>query len=418
MGSWSAPIIQSADVAAREDAAASRPTTSCSTPRAASRIAFAIAAPRASSRARSRRGRAGRAGRRRRTSRGRAARAGRRAAGRISRPPSLPRARRARSRRAARRARVRIVPSSSLQRDVAGEAVADDHVGRARRAGRGPRRCRRSRARVAASSACASSVSWLPFSGSSPIESSRTSGSRDVEDLLREDRRPCGRTGAGARAGRRRSRPRRSARTGPSRGRDRRPRSPGRSTPGRRRMCEQAGREHRARVPGRDDRVGVAVADRAARRRRARSPASRAPPRPASRPSRSLSVASTSSSPPRVEAGRAEEDGVDAVARRPRARRRRSRPGARSPPIASTAIRTAHSATGRECGAARPRGPCTCWQVGQTRCGRFGLAAGRADVHARRLDAVLGAALVATGLGGFLLGDCHERLRSVAERRS
>ena len=37
------------------------------------------------------------------------------------------------------------------------------------------------------SSACASSVSWLPFSCSSPIESSRTRGSLDLEDLLGED---------------------------------------------------------------------------------------------------------------------------------------------------------------------------------------------------------------------------------------
>src|SRR5438093_13692785 len=35
------------------------------------------------------------------------------------------------------------------------------------------------------------------------------------------------------------------------------------------------------------------------------------------------------------------------------------------------------------------------------------LAARRADVHPRRLDAVLRAALVAAGLGGFLLRNCH-----------
>ena len=44
----------------------------------------------------------------------------------------------------------------------------------------------------------------------------------------------------------------------------------------------------------------------------------------------------------------------------------------------------------------------------------LGLMAGRADVDARRFDAVLRAPLVSTGLRCFLLGDCHERLRSIA----
>ena len=43
--------------------------------------------------------------------------------------------------------------------------------------------------------------------------------------------------------------------------------------------------------------------------------------------------------------------------------------------------------------------------------------AGRADVDARRLDAVLRAALVAAGLRCFLLRDGHERLRSIARGR-
>src|SRR2546425_5044645 len=41
----------------------------------------------------------------------------------------------------------------------------------------------------------------------------------------------------------------------------------------------------------------------------------------------------------------------------------------------------------------------------------------RAEVQPRRVDRVLGATLVAAGLRGFLLGDCHERPRSVANRR-
>ena len=46
------------------------------------------------------------------------------------------------------------------------------------------------------------------------------------------------------------------------------------------------------------------------------------------------------------------------------------------------------------------------------------LAAGRADVHARRFDPVLGAALVAAGLGGFLLRDSHWSRGSIATRIS
>src|SRR4051812_33417640 len=48
--------------------------------------------------------------------------------------------------------------------------------------------------------------------------------------------------------------------------------------------------------------------------------------------------------------------------------------------------------------------------------GPLGPAALRADVQARRLDLVLRAALVATRLGRFLLGDGHGR-RSVAAHR-
>ena len=90
-------------------------------------------------------------------------------AGRRDRVPSAPR--RGPRRRPPRRALDR------LQRDVAGEAVGDDHVGRVGRAGRGPRRCRRSRSRSApASAACASTTSGVPFFGSSPTESSATRG--------------------------------------------------------------------------------------------------------------------------------------------------------------------------------------------------------------------------------------------------
>ena len=68
-GSQSAPMLTRSS----PSRSASRSTTSCSTPRAASRIAFAIASE-TSFRARSRPARAGRGGRRRRTCRGRGAR--------------------------------------------------------------------------------------------------------------------------------------------------------------------------------------------------------------------------------------------------------------------------------------------------------------------------------------------------------
>ena len=67
------------------------------------------------------------------------------------------------------------------------------------------------RSPLGASSACASSVSWLPFSGSSPIERRPTVGLADVQHLLREDGAHVGELERGARAGRRRSRQRRSA---------------------------------------------------------------------------------------------------------------------------------------------------------------------------------------------------------------
>ena len=103
-------------------------------------------------------------------------------------PAELARASSRRSPRAAGRAARRSSPSSSFSAML---PVKPSVTRRRRRraAGRGPRRCRRSRSRRASrSSACASSVSWLPFSGSSPIESRRTVGSRDAEDLRGEDR--------------------------------------------------------------------------------------------------------------------------------------------------------------------------------------------------------------------------------------
>ena len=140
-----------------------------------------------------------------------------------------------------------------LQRDVAGEAVADDDVGLALEQRRGPRCCPRNAGRTPASSACASSVSWLPFSGSSPIESRRTRGSRTprissakTAPMRRELHEVLG--------------PRVGVRAGVDQHRWGRGVAgittaiPGRWTPGSRLTCEQRRGEHGAGVAGRDAR--------------------------------------------------------------------------------------------------------------------------------------------------------------------
>ena len=303
-------------------------------------------------------------------------------------------------------------PLEQLQRHVAGEAVADDDVGGAGAAGRGSRRCRRSRARSSASSACASSVSWLPFSGSSPIESRRTSGCAMLEDLLRRRSRPCsanwsrcsGRASAFAPASSSTDGPR-CVGIGTAIAGRMHAGHPAQVEQARRRASRPCSRPRRPRRRGpRRRRGSAATSERVA--------ASRARPRPASRASRSRSVASTSSSPPRVEAGRAEEHGVDPVGgglerarddlvrargRRPSRRPRRG-PSGYGARRAERLDLAALVRLARRADAVRP----------------LRLMAGRADVDARRLDAVLRAALVAAGLRGFLLGDCHERLPSIA----
>src|SRR3954452_9184118 len=89
-------------------------------------------------------------------------------------------------------------------------------------------------------------------------------------------------------------------------------------------------------------------------------------------------------------------------------------PGPRSPPMASTATRTV---TGLEAGAERLDVAALVRLAVRAHAMRdLRLPAGRADVHPRSFDAVLGAALVAAGLAGLFLGDCHRR-RSIASLR-
>src|SRR3954452_13236430 len=82
-------------------------------------------------------------------------------------------------------------------------------------------------------------------------------------------------------------------------------------------------------------------------------------------------------------------------------------PGALSPPSASTATRVTESGSleAQRLDLAAPVG--AAGRADAVRALRR--PALRARVDARRLDRVRGAALVATGLGGFPLGDSHER---------
>ena len=259
-------------------------------------------------------------------------------------------------------------PFEQLQRDVAREAVADDDVGGALRAGRGSRRCRRTRASLAASSAYASSVSWLPFSGSSPIESSRTSGSPDLEDLLREDDAHVReleqvlRARVGVRAA-----VEQDGRAALASGSGRR--SPAASRPGsagggaaRRRASHRCSRPRRRRPPGpRRPRHA---------RRRATSPAFA---RTASAGFSCISI--TLGRLDQLEAVRVESRPGRRGRRRSRrrqrrARRRRSRSGARSPPM--RVDRDAGQGYGAGVRSGSISRPLYVLQVGQTWCGRLG----------------------------------------------
>ena len=89
--------------------------------------------------------------------------------------------------------------SAACRQEVAAFRVACERGGRWRRAAHAP-----------------AASSWLPFSGSSPIESSRTRGLATSEDLLGEDDSHVRELDAGARVARRRSRRRRAEPTGRS----------------------------------------------------------------------------------------------------------------------------------------------------------------------------------------------------------
>ena len=319
-----------------------------------------------------RRGRAGRGGRRRRTCPGRAgaqlARGGRISSRRPCRASVEAISRSASS-------SVLIVPSSSFRQtlpvkpSVTTTSAAPSSSSRHSTL---PSKCRS----LAARSSCASSVSWFPFSASSPIESSRPAGRVDARGSPPRRPRPCGRTGAGARGARRRSRRRRAGRSGrAARGsaRDRRAahaREAGAGGGARPRASRRCCRRRRRRRPPRRRRArrrstselsglartasaGFSSISIASAPRRARAPASR-PARPEEDHGDALGAAS--SAPATTSSGRAiAAEGVD---------------------------RDASHYGGLEARAARPRGPCRC-----RRSGRRGGVAWAARSSGRRSGA-------------------------------
>ena len=214
---------------------------------------------------------------------------------------------------------------------------------------------------------CASRVSRLPFSGSSPIESRPTVGTADADDLLGEDRAHVGeleqvlRAGVGVGAGvdqdRRARGARESARRSPAGSR----RAAARSRAARRPASLRCCRPRRRRRPRRARRRGTP--------RRASCRASHAPRRPASRACRRPAERGRPRGPGRA-AGRppCEPKRIGSI---PSARAARApamiSSGARSPPIASTATRTAtESSYGAGASSGSTSRPRYVPQVGQT----------------------------------------------------
>ena len=172
-------------------------------------------------------------------------------------------------------------------------------------------------------------------------------------------------------------------------------------------------REHRARVPRGDDDVGVPVGDRPTARTSDESGFART----ASTGWSSIAIALRRLDEwqaVRLEPGRAEEDRRDIRRTRPRPHRRRSRrerglPLARRPRPGSCAGRL------RRLDAERLDLPAPVRLAVRADAVRaLRLPAVRADLHARRRDPVLRAALVAPRLRCLSLRDGHERLRSIA----
>ena len=292
-------------------------------------------------------------------------------------------------------------PLEQLERDVAGEAVGDDHIGGARAAGRGPRRCRRSSGgRPHAAAGAHRSSAGSPCSSSSPIESNRTSGSvtpsissLKMAPICANCSRCSGRASAFAPASRSTEGPQRAgsgprsqaaARRRGGAGGGGRPRASRRCCPRRPRRPPHA----RRRPYGRDEARVRLGAHRLGGLLRHVDPVG----------------CDDELQAVRVETGRPVERDVDPVcgcvecaedhlARRPVTTQCVDR-DARNHATGLEAERLDLAALVRAAGRADAMRP-------------LGRAALRARVDARRLELVLRATLVAAGFGGFSLGDSH-----------
>src|SRR6266540_1815794 len=377
---------------------ASRPTTSWSTPRAARRTALAIARreefPCAIT------------ARPRRPSRyappyvsGSSRFRSRRAAGRISRPPSLPRVVAVISWRNAS-SRFAIVPSRSLSvtLPVKPSVTTTSAAPRSRsRPSVLPPKLRS----LAASSACASSVNWLPFSASSPIESRRTSGLRTsrissakTAPMCANWSRSLGRASAFAPESMRTDGPRRDGIVTAI---------AGRRTPRTRRSSSRHAASIAPVLPA--ETTARASPSPTARHAATRELFGLARTASVGFSSMAMTSGASISSRPCVSSSfgptTTGETASDAAASAPAT----ISSGPRSPPMASTATRIMRlgdrSAERLDVAAAvrvaRRTDPVR----------TLGTAALRADVQARRLDLVLRATLIAACLRGFFLGDGH-----------
>ena len=254
------------------------------------------------------------------------------------------------------------------------------------------------------SSPYASSVSWLPFSGSSPMESSRTSGrgisrmsSAKIDAHVSELEQVL-RAAVGVRAAveedERAATPRRD------RHGDRRPHHT-RDAP----EVEQPCGQHRAGVAGREDGVRPSLGDRDVggdeRGVRLRAHGVCRLLVHLDHVGRLDELETV-----RFEPGGAEEHELDPLG----GGVQRARDDLVRRPVASHRIDRDRGPRLRSRGAERLDLAAAVRLAGRADVMRpLGLMAGRADVDARRVDAVLRAPLVAAGLGGLFLGDGHER---------
>ena len=267
----------------------------------------------------------------------------------------------------------------------------------------------------AASSSCASSVSRLPFSGSSPIERRRTSGaamprisSAKTAPIVANWSR-CSGAAVRVRAGVDQDR-RAVAASGSGR------RSPGRRTPGNAPQQDEARREHRPVLPA-DTTASASPSATALTARDERAVVLRAEASAGFSSMPTTCVVGTSSRP-RV--SRSAEPKTTGTIRRTRAS---SAPVDHGLGTAVAAHRVDgdpdHARSLRSVNAERLDLAALVGAAGRADAVRaLRLAAGRADVDLRRADRVRRTPLVAARLGGFPLRNRHERRPTIAYAES